>query len=263
MVWRAGVIVTASHLLRRGEGIELTFAQRDGVKASLAGRDPGTDLAVLQFEEASLAPAVQTAKTSDLRVGQLVLAVGRSKLGDLAAAAGIVARLGGAWQTWRGGRIDSLLRPDLTLHPGQSGSALVDSRGFVLGMNTSTLARASTITIPTATVDRVLDEILQHGGVFRPYLGLAMQAVALPPEIGGKTGRGLMVMQVEPESPAAASGISLGDIILGVEGDHIGGVEDLQRVLGAKKRGDSVELKYARAGKPATANVKLADRPRR
>src|SRR5207248_11097181 len=96
---------------------------------------------------------------SKLRVGQLVLAIGRATLGDLAAAAGIIARVGAPWQTWSGGKIDTLIRPDVTLYPGQSGSALVDSRGRVLGMNTSVLARAATITVPTATIERVISEI--------------------------------------------------------------------------------------------------------
>src|SRR5215469_12382966 len=129
IVWRQGVVVTASHMLRRTEDIEVTFADKSRGKATFAGRDLGTDVAVLRLDTPSAAPPAPLGDASSVRVGQLVLAVGRSTLGDLAAALGIIARTGAAWQTWRGGRIDSLLRPDVTLYPGQSGSALVDSCG--------------------------------------------------------------------------------------------------------------------------------------
>lgn len=195
-----------------------------------------------------------------------MLAVGRSSLGDLAASAGIIARLGSAWRTWRGGHLDRLIRPDITLYPGQSGGALVDSSGRFLGMNTSALARGAAITVPAATVDRVLDEILAHGHVFRPYLGVAMQPVELPEALISElkiNHIGLMVMNVEPGSPSAQAGIMLGDIITGVKGRQISGVEHLQAALRELKRGDSLELSYVRGGKLSTANVKVADRPQR
>lgn len=267
IVWRAGVVVTASHMLRRTEEIEVTLADKSRAKATFAGRDPGTDIAVLRLDNAPTGQPAQFGDGAGVRVGQLVLAVGRSTLGDLAASAGIIARTGAAWQTWRGGRIDSLLRPDVTLYPGQSGSALVDSHGKVLGMNTSALARASAITVPTATVERVVSEILEHGGVFRAYLGLAMQPVALPHELANKLkvqrDTALMIMQVEPGSPSAESGMMLGDLIIAINRRPVSGIDDIQRALLAAKRGDSVELEYARGGQTATTKVKLAERPRR
>lgn len=268
IAWRPGVIVTANHMIRRTEDIEVTLADKSTRKASLAGRDPGTDVAVLRLDNLDSTPPIELSKdTGGLRVGQLVLAVGRSTLGDLAASAGIIARLGAAWQTWRGGKMDSLLRPDVTLYPGQSGSALLDSRGRVLGMNTSALARGAAITVPAMTIERVVNEILEHGGVFRPYLGLAMQPVALPEDLAKKlkieSDSALMIMQVEPDSPSAAAGLALGDLIVSIESRPVSGIEHVQRALGAGKRGDSVQLGYIRGGQLASAEVKLADRPRR
>jgi S1-C subfamily serine protease len=267
IMWRAGVVVTASHMVRRTEDVEVTFADKSRGKATFVGRDPGTDLAVLRLDNAGAATPAQLSNGTKARVGQLVLAIGRSTLGDLAASAGIVARMGAAWQTWRGGRIDSLLRPDVTLYPGQSGSALVDSRGNVLGINTTVLARASTITVPTVTVERVINEILEHGGVFRAYLGLAMQPVELPAEQASKLriqrDAALMIMQVEPASPSAGAGMTLGDLIIGINGQPVSGIDDVQHVLLSARRGDSVELEYARGGQVATVKVKLAERPRR
>lgn len=266
IIWRAGIVVTASHMLRRAEEITLLMPDKTEAPAKFAGRDPGTDLAILKTEAKSGSASIETAASSALRVGQWVLGVGRSGLGDLAASAGIIARLGAAWRSWRGGHLDRLVRPDITLYPGQSGSALIDSSGRFLGMNTSALARGAAITVPAATIDRVLDEILAHGHVFRPYLGIAMQPVELPEALISelKINRiGLMVMNVEPGSPSAQARIMLGDIITGVNGREITGVEHLQAALRELKRGDSLALTYVRGGKLATANVKVADRPQR
>lgn len=264
--WRAGIVVTAGHMLRREE-IEVTFADKSRQKATLAGRDSGTDVAVLRIDGQQGGAFPQFAGTGDLRVGHLVLAAGRSTPGDLSASVGIVARLGGGWQTWRGGKIDSLLRPDLTLYPGQSGGALLDSKARVLGMNTAVLARAAAITVPTATIERVVGEILEFGSIFRPYLGLAMQPVAVPPDLVKKLkiagDSALMVMQVEAQSPSALAGMMLGDIVLAINDQPVSGVEQIQGALGSAKRGDSVSLTYARGGELGTLSIKLADRPRR
>jgi len=266
ILWRAGIVITASHMLRRAEEITLLMPDKSESPATFAGRDPGTDLAILKIEGKSGSASIETASSSALRVGQWVLGIGRSGLGDLAASAGIIARLGSEWRTWRGGHLDRLIRPDITLYPGQSGSALVDSSGRFLGMNTSALARGAAIAVPAATINRVVDEILAHGHVFRPYLGIAMQPVELPQALVSElkiNPIGLMVMNVEPGSPSAQAGIMLGDIITGVKGSHISGVEHLQAALRELKRGDSLDLTYVRGGKTATASVKVADRPQR
>ena len=265
ILWRSGIVVTANHMLRRTGEYEVRVWDKSSRKAALIGRDPGTDLAILRIE-GSTSDIVQLGNAGELRVGQVVMAIGRSTLGDLSASTGIIARLGDSWQTWRGGRIDSLLRPDVTLYRGQSGSALVDSGARVLGMNTSALARSAVITVPNTTVDRVVDEILQHGGVFRPYLGLAMQPIAIPPELKAKLKlqfeTALMVMQVEASSPSAEVGIMLGDVIVGIAGEPIEGIEQIQRALSSSRRGDSIDIAYVRGGQLASAKVKLADRPR-
>jgi len=265
ILWRSGIVVTANHMLRRTGEYEVRVWDKSSRKAALIGRDPGTDLAILRIE-GSTSDIVQLGNAGELRVGQVVMAIGRSTLGDLSASTGIIARLGDSWQTWRGGRIDSLLRPDVTLYRGQSGSALVDSGARVLGMNTSALARSAVITVPNTTFDRVVDEILQHGGVFRPYLGLAMQPIAIPPELKAKLKlqfeTALMVMQVEASSPSAEVGIMLGDVIVGIAGEPIEGIEQIQRALSSSRRGDSIDIAYVRGGQLASAKVKLADRPR-
>ena len=127
-------------MLRRDGELSITLPDRRASSVTLVGRDPSTDVAVLKIETRADLSTVQTTSTTGLKVGHLVVAVGRSHLGDLAASSGIVARLGGPSRTWKGGEIDQLLRPDITLYPGQSGSALLNAQGQVLGMNTAALA---------------------------------------------------------------------------------------------------------------------------
>src|SRR5919204_1035394 len=180
--WRRGLIVTSSHGIRREEQLSITLPDKSSAEAALVGRDPSTDVALLKVEKTSLS-TVETTSTTELKVGHVVLAVGRSRLGDTAASSGVVARLGDTWRTWRGGEIDQLIRPDITLYRGQAGSALLNARGQVLGMNSEVLARRAAITVPSMTVDRVIAELLEHGHIRRPYLGLAMQPVELPQTI--------------------------------------------------------------------------------
>ncbi|MBV9072955.1 MAG: trypsin-like peptidase domain-containing protein [Acidobacteria bacterium] len=267
IIWRPDLVVTTSHTLRRTDALEVSFHDKSTASAKFIGRDAGTDVAVLRLSRPGSSAPDKLTDSGKLRVGQLVLSVGRSRMKDLSASAGIIARVGDGWETWRGGRIDSLVRPDITLYPGLSGSALVNSRGQLLGMNTAALARAATITIPSATIERVVTEIVEHGGVFRPYLGLAMQPVALPEDQARDLNAGsqaaLMVMQVEPGSPSADAGLLLGDLVLSFNSEPVAGIDDVQQRLRRAKRGDSVEVGYARAGQHMTAKVKLAERPGR
>ena len=170
VIWRPGVIVTTRQGLRRSDSLQVAL-HGEPFPANLAGSDAGTDLAVLRVEQTTAKP-VDCAATSQVRVGEMVLAVGRSGLGDVSASAGIIARLGSAWRTWRGGQIDRLIRPDLRLYVGQSGSALVNENRQVLGINSAALARQAVITIPTSTIDRVVDSILERGHVPGPSWAL-------------------------------------------------------------------------------------------
>jgi S1-C subfamily serine protease len=133
--WKPGIIVTASHLVRRADEVAVILRDGSRVKGTVAGRDSTTDLAAVRLESSSILATLPF--SPEAQVGELVLAVARSGRGELSASAGIVARTGGPWRTWRGGQIDRLLRPDVCLYPGQSGSALVNGRGELLGVNSS------------------------------------------------------------------------------------------------------------------------------
>jgi S1-C subfamily serine protease len=262
VIWRPGVIVTVRHGLRRSESLQVSHAG-EPVPATLAGADAGTDIAVLRTETNTGQPAT-TAVTQPPRVGELVLAVGRSGLGDISASFGIIARLGSAWRTWRGGQMDSLIRPDLQLYVGQSGSALVNEQRQVLGMNSSALARSAVITVPAATIDRVVDAILERGHVPRPFLGTAMQAVPVPEAMRSHFPQGvdeaLLVLHVEANTPAASAGILVGDLILSVDEHPVHSVHDVQRRLSSLKVGDPVAIAILRGGVKMDLKVILADR---
>src|SRR5271169_2667071 len=263
--WRPGIIVTASHLVRRADEVSVLLPNGGSMKGTVAGRDSATDLAAVRIEGSSSLVTLPLA--SSAKVGELVLAVARSGRGELSASAGIVARAGGPWYSWRGGQIDRLLRPDVRLFPGQSGSALVNGRGELLGVNSAVLARESVITLPTETVDRVLNELLERGHVAQPYLGIAMQEVPLPQEWRASAGsdqeNGLLVMHVAPDGPAKRAGINLGDLITSIDAQPVHGFRHFHRMLALKRTGEAVKLRVLRAGNATEAEVTLGDRPRR
>ena len=262
VLWRPGVIVTVRHGLRRTDSLQVAH-QGEPFHATLAGSDAGTDLAVLRVETSAGKPA-QTGGAMPVRVGELVLSVGRSALGDISASAGIIARLGNSWRTWRGGQMDSLIRPDLQLYVGQSGSALVNESRQVLGINSAALARNAVITVPTATIDRVVDAILERGHVPRPYLGAAMQAVPVPEELRSQFGQGvgeaLLVLHVEAKAPAAIAGILVGDLLLSVNGQEVNNVHAVQHQISSLKVGDPIAVAVIRGGVRTDLKVVLADR---
>ncbi len=263
--WKPGIIVTASHLVRGADEVRVILPDGSKIKGTVAGRDTTTDLAAVRIEDSSSLATLSLA--SPAKVGELVLAVARSGRGELSASAGIVARVGGPWHSWRGGQIARLLRPDVRLYPGQSGSALVNSRGELLGVNSSVLARESVIALPPETVDRVVQELQDSGHIARPYLGIAMQEVSLPQEWRASAGsdqeHGLLVMHVAPDGPAKQAGIGLGDLVVSVDGQPVRGFRQTHHILAQKRAGEMVKLRVLRAGNPAEAEVTLGDRPRR
>ena len=183
VVWQPGVIVAAHHTIQRDDDITITLHDGTTTTATLAGRDPSTDLAVLRLADGvRLGGAAAAAADGAPRVGQLVLALGRPGTA-VTASLGIVSAVGGEWRTWQGGAIDRFIRLDLSVYDGFSGGPLVDAGGRVVGINTSGLARATALTVPASTVARVAGQLLARGHVARGWLGIATQPVRLPPPL--------------------------------------------------------------------------------
>lgn len=257
-------VVAASHAVRRDDEITVITAPGQKLSARVSGRDPSTDLVVLRLHQAIDAPVVRWASTSTLRVGELVLALARTRRGHIVASSGIISGLiNGPMRTWRGGEIDQFIRPDLTMYPGFSGGPLVNSQGELLGMNTAGLHRSG-ITVPSAMVQRVSAELLEKGGIQRPYLGLAMQAAALPESLRTRlnltASEGLLVVHVEPGSPAEKAGILLGDVLFKLSDEPVADTESAQRVLRAHKAGDAIAAGLVRGGAMISATVHLEAR---
>lgn len=260
-------IVTVNHALRRDEDITVVVAPGEQIAARVTGRDPGTDLAVLRLAQPLAASAPRWGVASGLRVGELVLALGRTWRGNVVASSGIVSGLiGGPWRTWRGGELEQFVRPDLTLYPGFSGGPLLNGQGEFIGINTAALYRSG-ITIPAGTVKRIATELVEKGRVERPYLGLAMQAVALPESLRGKLNlkptEGLLVVHVESGSPSEKAGVLLGDALIELEGKPVTDTDAVQEVLRSGKIGREVEAVLIRGGAILKVKVRLEARPAR
>ena len=262
IVWRDGVVISASHTVRRDDEIPLTLPDGNSTVAKVAGRDSATDLIALRLEgtESYVAPR---ADISSLRVGSLVLAVGRPGP-NVSASFGIVSAVGEGWRTWQGARIDRVLRLDLAVYDGFSGGPLVDPSGAVLGLNNSALARGTPLALPAAAVDRVLDELLERGHVRRPFIGVAVQPVALSASVvkqhslNGDTG--LLIVSIADGSPAEKAGMLLGDVLLEANGNELSGPDDLLDALSSVSKDGAVTLKFLRGGGVKTASITPADR---
>ena len=263
--WKKGVIVTVHHGVQRDEDIKVLLDGDRAVSAKLVGRDPRTDLAVLGIEERS-SSAPQLGDSTSLRLGHLVLALGRTRRGDLVASSGIVGGISGEWRNRQGGQLDQHIRLDLALYPGFSGGPLLNARGEVVGINTRGLAHGRAVTVPVATVNRVVEELLEKGRIARPYLGIAMQPVEVPENLRSKLPTGtraaLLVMQVENGGPAEKAGVLLGDVIFEVGGKKVEYVDAIQDALATAKVGDVLQVRVIRAGEIKPVSITLGERAR-
>ncbi len=243
-----GVIVTAHHVVERDDNLAVGLANGESVAAQLVGRDPSTDLAVLRVASGQLA-AASWVDAGELRVGNLALALGRPGR-NVQAVLGLVTALGGAFRTPAGGEMDRYLQSDIVMYPGFSGGPLVTGDGRLAGINSSALARGVSLTIPSATVKRVVDTVLQHGHMPRGYLGIGIQPVRLDPGLHGQLDQqtGLMLMSVEADGPAAQAGLLQGDVLVSLDGHPLRQMDDLQGLLTSGLVGKSVVVRYVRAG---------------
>jgi S1-C subfamily serine protease len=262
IVWRPGAILAASHTIAREEDISLTLPDGRDAPAKFIGRDETTDIALLKTD-AGLTP-VERADAGALRVGNLVLAVGRPGQ-SITASLGVLSAVGPEWRTWHGGRIDRFVRLDLAIYDGFSGGPLVEAGGRVLGLNTSGLARGMALTIPGSTVDQVADQILSGGRLTRGYLGLASQPVRLPDglrqalRLGGDFG--LVIVNVEPDGPADRAGVLLGDILVALDGLPVSEPTDVLATLGPDRVGRPISASLLRAGQPTDLTITVGSRP--
>jgi S1-C subfamily serine protease len=257
IIWSDGVVVTAQHTIEQDDEIELGLPDGSNVAATLAGRDPGTDVAVLRTDATVLRPA-PFGDTSGLKVGHLVVALGRPGR-TTRATLGILSALGNGdgFRTPRGGRIDRYVEPDLGLTPGFNGGPLVDLSGRVLGLNSDALLRGATLTIPTSTLRRIVEQLLEHGELRRAYLGIGSFPVRLPQKLADATGQrtALLVTSVQADGPADAAGVQLGDVLATLDGRPVGDMGDLLELLTDERIGKAAPLRVWRAGQPVELSL--------
>ena len=261
IVWASdGIVVTAHQVVEHDDNIMLGLPDGRTVSAALVGRDPATDLAVLRAEASDLAtPAL--AEPDQLQVGHLVLALGRPGQ-SMQAALGIVSVLGGTWHTSAGGTMDCYLQADVVMYPGFSGGPLVDSTGRVAGINSSALARGNSLTIPVPTIRRVADTLLAHGRVRRGYLGIGTQPVRLQPAFVEQVSQdtGLLLISIEPQSPAERHGLLVGDILVALDGHPVRHPDDLLAQLSDDRIGKPVLLRIVRGGSVQELTIEMGER---
>jgi len=261
VVWSAdGVVVTASHVLEWDEHVQVGLPDGRTAAATLAGRDPGTDVAVLRLTTEGLEEPAW-AEPADLRVGHLV--VGLSRPGrSIRASLGLVSAVADSWRTASGGRLERYVQTDLGRHLGFSGGLLVDADGRALGLNTTGLMRGASSAVAAPTLRRVVGSLLSHGRLRRGYLGVGTFPVRLPAAVAEPVGQhaGLLLVSVEPDSPAGRAGLFLGDVIVSLDGQPVRHPGDLQPFLEEERIGTELAGRVLRTGQLRDVRITVAPR---
>ena len=261
IAFAADLILTADHVVEQEDGITVLLPDGTQAAAKLAGRDPGSDLAVLRLEKEHAAPAEPAMQAS---IGQLVLALGRPSEAGIEASLGVVSAMGGPLRTPHGS-IDRYIRTDATPYPGFSGGPLVDAEGQVVGVNTSGFGRGVVLTIPAEYAWKVADQLARAGSVKRGYLGVRSEAVELPDaaqkDLKRKQVTGLLLVSVERKSPAESGHLIVGDILVGIGGQPVPDHDALFAHLTGDVVGKTVPMEVLRGGKPQVFMVQVGARP--
>jgi S1-C subfamily serine protease len=259
ILWRPDVVVASEQMLPKDVSALQVVRGGQTVGATLAGRDPGTNVAVLKLEAALdgvLPPAAYP-----VRVGNLALLAGADTAGATTGRLAMVHALGEAWHSMAGGRIDVLIRLQTRLGLDEGGPVL-SLAGGLIGMSTSG-PRRRTVVIPTTTIARVVDPLLAEGRIARAWLGIGLQPVLIPDSFHQTAGRenGLMVVGLAGGGPAETAGILPGDIVLDIDGSGVSRPRALSALLGPDRIGQAAVLRVLRAGAVQAINVTIAARP--
>jgi len=263
-----GFVLTNSHVVHGARHLSVTLADGHARRADIVGDDPHTDLAVLRIDGTAL-PCATLGDSRRLRVGQIAIAIGNPYGFQHSATAGIVSGLGRSLRARSGRLIDDIVQTDAALNPGNSGGALVTSRGDVVGINTATILPAQGLCFAVAsnTARFVATRLMSDGRIRRSYIGVGGQNTPVPREQARANGlavsSGVLVLSVEPGSPASRAGLAEGDVIVALGDQTIAGVDDLHRYLTDERIGVSVPLTVLRRGRRNRCTVVPAEAPTR
>ena len=263
-----GYILTNSHVVHAAGRVDVTVSDGRRMRADLIGDDPETDLAVLRISAADLT-AAPLGDSNRIRVGQLVIAIGNPYGFQCTVTAGVISALGRSLRARSGRLIDNILQTDAALNPGNSGGPLVSSRAEVVGVNTATIMPAQGLCFAIAinTAKFVAGRLIRDGRIVRGYIGMAGQNVQLPRRLVHfhrvTVPSGVMIVSVEPSSPAERAGLKPGDVVIGLGGKPVASIDDLQRVLSSECVGVSTEITVVRATEILARAIVPAESPRR
>jgi S1-C subfamily serine protease len=258
MLWQSGVVVGSEQALPRKDDFELVAPSGAIVSARMAGRDSSTNIAILKLSESIAAPAIDA---GEARAGAIALAIGADGTGGVTTRLGIVNSAGPEWHSSRGGLIDRRIVLDVHLAGREEGGPVFDAAGACLGMSTFG-PRGQVIVIPAATINRVVPQLVRNGRIARGWLGVALQAVAVPESLreNADQSSGLMVMSVAENGPAAQAGIVAGDIILSIDGTPAHRFRRIARLLGTDSIGRKADIRLIRSGAVITVQTIIAER---
>lgn len=258
MAWRSDIVVASEQSLPRKDEFELVAAGGAVVTAKIAGRDPSTNIAILRLAAPMASPSITA---GEAHTGAVALAIGADGAGGASARLGLVNLVGPEWHSSRGGLIDRRIVLDVGLGRREEGGPVFDAGGGCLGMSTFG-PRGQVIAIPTATIERVVPQLAKDGRIARGWVGVALQAVAVPDALreSADQSSGLMVMSVVEGGPAAQAGIVAGDIILSVDGTPAHRFRKIARHFGADSIGRKADLRLIRSGAVMTVQTTIAER---
>jgi S1-C subfamily serine protease len=263
-----GYVLTNHHVIMDAPAIEVLLADGSTAKAETVGSDPDTDLALLRVHRHSL-PSVELGDSAGLRQGQLVVAIGNPFGLQSSVTAGVVSALSRTLRASNGRLIEDIIQTDAALNPGNSGGALLDSAGRVIGVNTAIIAGATGtgFAVPVNTAKRVIPELLRYGRVHRGYLGIAGQTVHFPRAAAERMGHGaasgVQIVQSVPGGPAERAGIQQGDVILSIDDRSAASVDDIYKVLDRQSIGRELRVKVLRRTETLTLKLVVAEQPYR
>ena len=256
------LILTADHVVERDEDIKVILADGAEITARVAGRDPGTDLAVLKLDQPLAVPA--EVSKSAARVGQFVLAIGRPSTKGIESSFGTINSIGGPVRTGRGSMLERYIKTDVVSYPGFSGGPLINGDGTIFGINTSGFGHGGALTIPADVAWKIAETLDKHGKIKRGYLGIRSQVVELPAEAKVTLNReqtsGLLLVGLESDSPAGKGGLMVGDILVGVAGEPVAHQDDLFARLSGDVVGQSTPIDVLRGGKLESIHVEIGER---
>ncbi len=263
VIFREDLIAVNNHLLKREGKIPVHLPTGDDAEATILGRDPALDVAILQVDGAKWAtPPLEP--DAALKAGAFAAVVGRTLDVGLSASVGILGAVGGPRRSWRGGELERFLRLDVNLYPSQAGAAVISATGGFVGMATAAILRHSALAVPMGTLNSVAHELLTQGGIRQGYLGVGLQPVAIPENLQSKSPlageSGLMIVSIEPGTGADKAGLQLGDILLAAGNNRLTQVDSLMSALRFPLKDEALHITILRAGEVTSVDVGISVR---